>query len=206
MEVEVTSSDGDAKEDAKSTEPVIPKVGGEPIKTVTEFMKRFREMHSQVHNEIVRLKTKGYGPQTFGGLNDPPMLRIPKTKAEKQPTTASSSATGAFKRYICGRAGHIKAECWYSGHPNCNRESVPWNESETGSVWKEFNRDTLPGDPNDTLASRAANKAAGGGTTQTAGQAQNRAPQQHDSHGGRGGNNQNRKRDRSPPGMSLLGF
>jgi hypothetical protein len=172
----------------KSTEQVIPRVGGEPIKTVTEFMKRFREMHSQLHNEIVRLKTKGYGPQTFGGLNDPPILRIPKTKAAKQPTTTSSSAAGAFKCYMCGRAGHIKAECRYSGHPNCNREkSVQWNESETGRAWwKAFNRDTLPADPNDTLASRAASSAAGGGgRTQAAVQAQNRASQQqHGSHGG----------------------
>jgi hypothetical protein len=83
------------------------------ITTLNEFIAAFRELHLGVHHDIMTLKNKGYGPQTFGGRDDPPIL-VEASKPQKQkavhdtPATTTSTVTVA-KCYMCGRAGHLKA-------------------------------------------------------------------------------------------------
>jgi hypothetical protein len=58
------------------------------VKKLNEFVEMFRELHMGVHNDIMKLKTKGYGPQTFGGRDDSPILGrdqwVAKTEGETQ--------------------------------------------------------------------------------------------------------------------------
>jgi hypothetical protein len=158
------------------------------VKKLNEFVEAFRELHLGVHNDIMKLKTKGYGPQqTFGGRDDPPILR--ETSGSQKPkagwdTTVTTTSTGALaKCYMCGRPGRLKASCTLSNHPVCNRENVPWHESEKGRAWKAYNRDTLPQDSHNTLAARAARQANAEG--QVSGGTQNRSPPRDFRSGGR---------------------
>jgi hypothetical protein len=181
------------------------------VKKLNEFVEVFRELHLVVHNDIMTLKNKGYGPQTLGGRDDPPILgeasRPQKLKAVRDtPVTTTSTGTSA-KCYMCGRLeGHLKAACTLSNHPDCNRENVPWLESEKGRAWKAYNRDTLPQDPHNTLAAWAA-RQSNTEEGQVSGGTQNRSPPREFRAGGRG-RGQNRKRDReSPPKQTgMLSF
>jgi hypothetical protein len=91
------------------------------VKKLNEFKEVFRELHLGVHNDIMTLKNKGYGSQTLGGQDDPPILgeasRPQKPKAVRDtPVTTTSTGTLA-KCYMCGRPGHLKAACTLSNHP-----------------------------------------------------------------------------------------
>jgi hypothetical protein len=182
-------------------------------KTLNEFVEVFRELHMGVYNDIMNLKTKGYGPQTFGGRDDPPILGgtsgLQKPKAVRNTTTTTTSTGTLAKCYMCGRPGHLKASCNLSTHPDCNRENLPWHESEKGRAWKAFNRDTfLPQDPH-KIAARAA-RATNVEVLVSGGRTQNHRSPPRDFRAGGRGRGQNRKKDReSPPkqtGMlSLLG-
>jgi hypothetical protein len=190
--------DSSAISETEGNEPHASKL--KKITTLNEFIEVFRELHLGVHNDIMTLKNKGYGQQTCEGRDDPPILaeanKPQKPKAvHDTPVTTTSTETLA-KCYMCGRAGHLKAACTLSNHPDCNRDNVPWLESEKGRAWKACNRDTLPTDPTNTLAARAARQSNTGG--QVSGGKQNQSPPR-DFRGGGRGRGQNRKRDRESP-------
>jgi alpha-acetolactate decarboxylase len=95
MDVEVSehSSESDYV-DAKAGEARV-------VKTLNEFVAvLFRELHLGVHNDIMKLKTKGYGPQTFGGRDDPPILREASSGSQKpkagRDTTVTTTSTDAL--------------------------------------------------------------------------------------------------------------
>jgi hypothetical protein len=57
---------------------------------------------------MMKLKTKGYGPQTFGGRDDPPILGgisgSQKPKAVRD-TTVTTTSTGAGELYAIESPG-----------------------------------------------------------------------------------------------------
>jgi hypothetical protein len=60
------------------------------ITTINEFIAAFRELHLGVHNDIIALKNKGYGLQTFGGRDDPPIV-AEASKPQKQKAVHDTS-------------------------------------------------------------------------------------------------------------------
>ena len=85
------------------------------------------------------------------GLLDPYTIST-KRHDEDEPDEAPPKKRTDNSCYACGRSGHKYQECSFvdQGHPDVNKERIPWLESTNGKAWAAKGKQTLPG--NQTLS------------------------------------------------------
>jgi len=105
--------------------------------------------YEKIHEALTEFNETEEIATTSGSKWD---ARKPVSKEKEEPKSEPKQPIKKVKRpiaeqfcYTCGRKGHKREACRLRNHhPNINKESKPWSESQMGKTWKRLAYDSLP--------------------------------------------------------------